>query len=37
LVDRLRADLEHINGWTIWHDIIVMLGTFRVVLHRNAY
>jgi lipopolysaccharide/colanic/teichoic acid biosynthesis glycosyltransferase len=37
LVDRLRADLEYINGWTIWRDIIVMLGTFRVVLHHNAY
>ena len=37
LADRLRADLEYLNGWTIWRDISILVSTLRVVVHRNAY
>lgn len=37
LSNRLQADLEYIAGWTIWRDISILLATFRVVVHRNAF
>ncbi len=37
LANRLHADLEYLNGWTIWRDISILLSTLRVVVHRNAY
>jgi polysaccharide biosynthesis protein PslA len=35
--DRLQADLEYLSGWTIWRDILIILATFRVIVHRNAF
>jgi lipopolysaccharide/colanic/teichoic acid biosynthesis glycosyltransferase len=37
LSNRLRADLEYLNGWTIWRDISILASTARVIVHRNAY
>jgi exopolysaccharide biosynthesis polyprenyl glycosylphosphotransferase len=37
LVNRLRSDLEYVDQWSIWRDIKIILQTFRVLLHRNAY
>ncbi|WP_095012291.1 sugar transferase [Tsuneonella mangrovi] len=37
LSDRLTADLEYIRGWTIWRDMLIVLRTFRVLLHPRAY
>lgn len=37
LTNRLRADLEYLKDWTIWRDLSILLGTFRVIIHRNAY
>ena len=37
LVNRLQADLEYLDQWTIWKDIKIILQTFKVLLHRNAY
>ena len=37
LADRLQADLDYVNGWTLWRDVSILLATFKVVLHRNAY
>jgi lipopolysaccharide/colanic/teichoic acid biosynthesis glycosyltransferase len=37
LANRLRADLEYLNGWTIWRDISILVSTIRVIVHRNAY
>lgn len=37
LTDRLQADLEYLAGWTIWRDLAIMLATFRVLVHRNAF
>jgi len=37
LANRLRADLEYLNGWTIWRDLSILASTARVIVHRNAY
>jgi lipopolysaccharide/colanic/teichoic acid biosynthesis glycosyltransferase len=37
LTNRLQADLEYLDHWTIWRDIRIVLMTFRVLLHRNAF
>ncbi|WP_231639065.1 sugar transferase [Sphingomonas profundi] len=37
LTNRLRADLEYLKDWTIWRDVSILLGTFKVLVHRNAY
>jgi lipopolysaccharide/colanic/teichoic acid biosynthesis glycosyltransferase len=34
---RLQADLEYINGWSIWRDIVILFKTFSVIVHPNAY
>jgi polysaccharide biosynthesis protein PslA len=37
LTNRLQADLEYLDHWTIWRDIQIVGMTFRVLLHRNAF
>jgi lipopolysaccharide/colanic/teichoic acid biosynthesis glycosyltransferase len=37
LRNRLQADLEYLEHWSIWRDIKIILLTFRVLLHRNAF
>lgn len=37
LVNRLQADLDYLNGWSIWRDIAILAATFKVLLHKNAY
>lgn len=37
LTNRLRADLEYLNGWSVVRDIAIMLATVKVVVHRNAF
>lgn len=37
LEDRLQADLEYINCWRLSRDLTILLGTIRVLIHRNAY
>lgn len=37
LTNRLHSDLEYISGWTIWRDLKIILGTFRVIARANAY
>jgi lipopolysaccharide/colanic/teichoic acid biosynthesis glycosyltransferase len=37
LTQRLQADLEYILGWSIMRDFAIVLSTFSVVVHRNAY
>ncbi|KQN33742.1 hypothetical protein ASG37_16455 [Sphingomonas sp. Leaf407] len=37
LRNRLHADLEYLEHWSIWYDIKIILLTFRVLFHRNAY
>jgi polysaccharide biosynthesis protein PslA len=37
LAHRLHADLEYLEGWTIWRDVRIILLTLRVLVHRRAY
>lgn len=37
LSQRLSADLEYLDGWSLWRDIRIVLGTLRVLTHEQAY
>jgi len=37
LTNRLHADLEYVNGWSVVRDIAIMLATVKVVVHSNAF
>lgn len=37
LINRLHADLEYVNGWSVRRDVSIMLATVKVVMHRNAF
>ncbi len=37
LAGRLNADLEYLNGWSIWRDAAIILATARVLVHDRAY
>jgi exopolysaccharide biosynthesis polyprenyl glycosylphosphotransferase len=37
LRNRLQADLEYLEHWSIWRDLKIILLTVRVLLHRNAF
>ena len=37
LVNRLQSDLEYLDNWTLWRDIVILVKTTSVVLHSNAY
>lgn len=37
LVNRLQSDLEYLDKWTIWTDMLILVRTVGVVLHNNAY
>ena len=37
LSDRLKADLEYLDGWTLGRDIAIIFRTLGVMMHRNAY
>lgn len=37
LARRVRCDLEYLSNWSFWTDILIMLKTVRVVIHKNAY
>ncbi|NKB16318.1 MAG: sugar transferase [Sphingomonadales bacterium] len=37
LVQRLQADLEYLNGWRLSRDLAILIGTVRVLVHKNAY
>lgn len=37
LTNRLQADLEYVSGWSIWRDMGIIIATFRVLTHSNAY
>jgi len=34
---RVRADLEYLMNWSLWGDLLILLKTFRVMVHKNAY
>lgn len=37
LRNRLQADLEYLESWSLWRDLMIIALTFRVLLHRNAF
>jgi exopolysaccharide biosynthesis polyprenyl glycosylphosphotransferase len=37
LVNRLHADLEYLDNWSIWRDIKIIIMTFGVLMHDNAF
>lgn len=37
LTNRLQADLEYLADWTIWKDMRIIFGTFKVLAHGNAF
>lgn len=37
LTNRLQADLEYVSDWSIWRDMGIIVATFRVLTHRNAF
>jgi polysaccharide biosynthesis protein PslA len=37
LTNRLQADLEYLIQWSIWRDISIILQTFLVIRHNNAF
>jgi lipopolysaccharide/colanic/teichoic acid biosynthesis glycosyltransferase len=37
LTNRLQADLEYMSGWSVWRDISIIIATFKVLVHRNAF
>ena len=37
LILRLKSDLEYFEQWSIWRDLGILLSTFRVVVHPNAF
>jgi exopolysaccharide biosynthesis polyprenyl glycosylphosphotransferase len=37
LVKRLQADLEYVNEWSLERDFAILLATFKVLIHKNAF
>jgi lipopolysaccharide/colanic/teichoic acid biosynthesis glycosyltransferase len=37
LMNRLQSDLEYLRDWTIWRDLRIILSTFGVIFHQNAF
>lgn len=37
LTRRLNADIEYLEGWTLWRDFRIMIGTIRVLVHHKAF
>jgi len=34
---RLRYDLQYLQSWSLWGDVIILAATVKVVSHANAY
>ncbi|MBB3860406.1 lipopolysaccharide/colanic/teichoic acid biosynthesis glycosyltransferase [Novosphingobium hassiacum] len=37
LANRLQADLEYLDGWTILRDLTIIMHTIRVLVHDRAF
>lgn len=37
LAHRLQADLEYLDGWTIWRDLKIIINTASVLVHDRAF
>lgn len=37
LLDRLSADLEYVSTWSLANDLMIILRTLGVLMHKNAF
>ncbi len=37
LTDRLKADLEYLQGWSLWRDVKILFATASVLVHDRAF
>lgn len=37
LQNRLAADLEYLDGWSLWRDVTIVASTLKVLIHDRAY
>ena len=37
ILNRLEADLEYQQGWSLLRDVSILVRTAQVLMHRNAY
>ena len=37
LASRLNADLEYLNGWSLWRDVRILFATLWVITHDRAF
>lgn len=37
LINRLNADLAYLESWSVWRDLVIVIQTFGVLTHRNAF
>ena len=37
LTARLLADMEYVEGWSLWRDITILVSTLRVLTHDRAF
>jgi polysaccharide biosynthesis protein PslA len=37
LQNRLLADLEYLEGWNLMREVVIIVQTFRVLVHRNSF
>ncbi len=37
LRNRVHSDLEYLEGWTLWRDVMISAATLKVILHPKAY
>ena len=34
---RVHCDIEYLSDWSLWSDIMILIKTVRVIIHKNAY
>ncbi|MFC7537239.1 sugar transferase [Sphingomonas sp. GCM10030256] len=37
LINRVQADLEYLQGWSLRRDLMILIRTLRVITHPNAF
>jgi putative colanic acid biosynthesis UDP-glucose lipid carrier transferase len=37
MIQRIEADIEYINNWSVWLDIVIILRTTFAITGKNAY
>lgn len=37
VTNRVQSDLEYLVGWSLGRDLMIMLRTIKVLVHRNAF